>query len=86
MKRRFVELHIESKDYAFLAPVLEALVEEIERRFPNAECEFDPRWFDCGRLRLILGPDTRPEEVAMIMCDFIRITRDQVTTVLLRGV
>ena len=85
MKRRFVELHIESKDYAFLAPVLEALVEEIERRFPNAECEFDPRWFDCGRLRLILGPDARPEEVAMIMCDFIRTTRDQVTNVLLRG-
>lgn len=67
------ELHAETKDYKFMAPVLETLAKD-NPQIRGATVEFDPVWMGAGRLRAFQNNQS-PEIVAQTMLELIERTR-----------
>lgn len=78
------EIHLESDDMArALAGTLEKLAHKLNSHFPDATCEFSPKWArGRGRLRVLHAKDVPPETIAANMVRLIEATRTQISDAL----
>ncbi len=78
------EIHLESDKVAVIAPVLKTLSNELQAQFPNATCEFSPKWSrGRGRLRIIHDQEATADLIAENMVRLIEATRDRIGEALL---
>lgn len=69
------EIHLESDAVQPLAGTVSSLRDEVARRFPDQQVEWDPDWWrGRGRLRVLFAGSLRPDEVAAGMRDLVDAT------------
>jgi len=70
------EFHIEDKRYASVSKELQSIAKDIPR-INGGRVEFDPKWQNKGRIRVIQD-DKSPDVAAATMLDLIKLTKSRI--------